>query len=140
MKDKLQVGALRKYYYEKYENFQYQLMIIAGGTLTVFISLNKETYILPLYKWGFALLGFSLITGTISILMFQLYIVFIVEYDALKNELQKSTEESHKIGLSILKKIVSNGYFGSIQIAFALLQLPLFLIGLILITLGLIKI
>ncbi len=132
-------GMLRKYYYERYENFQYQLMIIAGGTLTVFISFNRESNILPLYKWGFALLGLSLVAGAISIFMFQIHIVLNAERnEEIEKEFQKSDQESHRVALNIYKRMI-NGCFTSGQIVFGFLQLTLFLTGLILIIIGLIN-
>ena len=45
-----------------------KLIVVSGGVLTVFISINGNSVAPASIKLGFAFLGFSLITGIISIL------------------------------------------------------------------------
>lgn len=50
-----------------WENFKLQLITIAGGTITIFIALQTGSDIDFLTKFGFALLGISLVLGIISL-------------------------------------------------------------------------
>lgn len=133
------LGVIRQYYYEKYESFQYQLMIIAGGTLTVFVSLNTDNQLLSLYKWGFLLLGCSLIAGTLSVVTSLIHIILIAEYDLVKNELEKDQSKNNEIAIKIYQHYTKNGYLDYLNIIFGMLQCILFLTGIIFIIIGLVQ-
>lgn len=134
----IELGVLRKYYYDKYQSLQYQLMVIAGGTLTVFISINKNDAINLFYKRGFVSLGISLIFGVLSLTFFQIFLIFFAESNSIfLGLLPKNKKE--EVVINYLKKRVKNGFFDQLNIAAGFLQLIFFITGLIIITIGLIK-
>ncbi len=51
------------------DKFRYQLMAIVGGVLAVFVAINGNNNIANLIKYGFLLLGASLIFGIASIVL-----------------------------------------------------------------------
>jgi hypothetical protein len=137
-KDK--IARMRQAYYERYENLQYQLMVIAGGTLTVFISINKDTSFIPFYKYGFIALGLSLIFGALSIISLQLHYVLFTESEFLDIGLENKIATKEEVNLStVIKKIIKKEYLLVSNFIAGLLQFFLFVGGSIMIVVGLIK-
>lgn len=140
MKEKNYTGIMRKYYYERYESLQYQLMIISGGTLTVFVSINKSVPVIYLYKFGFILLGISLIFGSLSIFFFQLHLFLYTEIKNIDNQIQVSKLNNKQTqGLNFVKRFINKEYLIAGNFIFGIFQFLLFLSGLTLIILGLIE-
>lgn len=161
------MGYKLKYCLENYKNLQYQLMIIAGGTLTVFISLNQNNIVesfYKFYKYGFIFIGLSLIFGAFSIFLFEQNFFFktgiedilidkqifeeVINNNLIEEELKKANilyikdlinQKPKNIVFHFLLNIYYNDYLLLGYLWSALIQFILFIIGLILIILGLYK-
>ncbi|EKE19181.1 MAG: hypothetical protein ACD_9C00104G0001 [uncultured bacterium] len=50
-------------------NFRYQMIVMVGGILTIFVAIHGDNNVSSLIKYGFFFLGTSLISGTIAIVL-----------------------------------------------------------------------